>query len=101
INFALLFGILYARRQFRMPGWLIGRVSKQLIAALAMAAALYAIKRGLGDMFFGSTIEKILSVGALVGTGALVYFAVAWVIGGIDREAIATLRRRAKRTEVE
>ena len=99
INFALLFGILYRRGHFRMPGWLVGRVARQLIAAVAMGAALFAIKLALGGMFFGSIGERILGLGALVGTGALVYFAVAWVIGGIDREAIAILLRRKKVAE--
>ena len=99
INFALLFGILYYRGQFRMPAWLINRVARQLIAALAMAAALYAVKIAIGEMYFGGTIEKIASLGALVGTGAIVYFAVAWAIGGIDREAILILLRRKKVTD--
>ena len=99
INFALLFGILYRRGHFRMPGWLVGRVAKQLIAAVAMGVALFAIKRTFGDMFFGSIGERIVGLAALVGTGALVYFAVAWVIGGIDREAIAVLMRRKKVAE--
>jgi len=43
----------------------------------------------------------VIGLGALVGIGGLVYFAVAWVIGGIDREALKALRRRAKTTEVE
>ena len=94
INFALLFGILYYRGQFRMPAWLVSRVARQLIAALAMAAALYVVKIAIGDMYFGGTIEKIISLGALVGTGAIVYFAVAWAIGGIDREAIMILLRK-------
>ena len=54
INFVLLFGILYARGHFRMPGWLVSRVARQLIAALAMAASLYGDARALGDWFFGS-----------------------------------------------
>ena len=99
INFGLLFGILYHRGHFRMPAWLVGRVAKQLIAAIAMGAALYGIKLVLGDMFFGSAIEKIVGVGALVGTGAIVYFAVAWAIGGIDREAILILLRKKKVTD--
>ena len=94
INFALLFGILYHRGHFRMPGWLVGRVTKQLIAAVAMGGALYAVKIAIGDMVYGGAIEKILGVGALVGTGALVYFAIAWAIGGIDRDAILILLRR-------
>ncbi len=101
INFAALFIILHARRQFRMPGWLIGRVARQLIAAVAMAATLYAIKRIAGDLFFGNVIERIIGLGALVGLGGLVYFAVAWTIGGIDKQAIATLLRRSKKVEVE
>ncbi|MES2904449.1 MAG: murein biosynthesis integral membrane protein MurJ [Pseudomonadota bacterium] len=99
INFFLLFGILYHRGHFRMPRWLVGRVAKQLIAAVAMAAALYAVKIAIGDMYFGSTVEKIISLGALVGTGGLVYFAVAWIIGGIDREAIMILLRKKKVTD--
>ncbi len=100
INFFLLFGILYARGQFRMPRWLVGRVARQLVAALAMAATLYVIKSVAGDLFFGNLIERVIGLGALVGIGALVYFAVAWAIGGIDREALATLRRRPKPSEV-
>ena len=99
INFGLLFGILYYRGHFRMPGWLVSRVARQLIAAIAMGAALYGIKLALGDMFYGSAIEKILGVGALVGTGAIVYFAIAWAIGGIDREAILILLRKKKVTD--
>jgi len=100
INFALLFGILYFRNQFRMPGWLVGRVAKQLIAAVAMAAALYGVKIAAADLFFGGVLERALGLGALVGIGGIVYFAVAWMIGGMDREAIAALRRRAKIEEV-
>ena len=36
----------------------------------------------------------MIGLGTLVGVGAIVYFTVAWMIGGIDKEAIATLRRR-------
>ena len=99
INFGLLFGILYHRGHFRMPPWLISRVVRQFIAAAAMGAALYAINRAIGGMFFGSVGDRIIGLGALVGTGALVYFTVAWVIGGIDREAILILLRRKKVTD--
>ena len=100
INFTLLFVILYSRNQFRMPGWLMARVSKQLVAALAMAASLYAVKIAGGNLFFGGVLERALGLAALVGIGGIVYFAVAWMIGGMDREAIASLRRRAKSEEI-
>ena len=99
-NFGLLFIILYLRGQFRMPGWLVARVGKQLIAAVAMAASLSAVKIAAGDLFFGGVLERVIGLGALVGIGAIVYFAVAWIIGGMDRQAIAALRRRAKTEEV-
>ena len=100
INFGLLFVILHARGQFRMPAWLVSRVSKQLLAAVAMGASLYAVKIAAGGLFFGGVLERILGLGALVGVGTVVYFTVAWMIGGMDRQAIAALRRRAKSEEL-
>ena len=100
IVFVLLLAILYAKGHFRMPGWLVGRLSKQFLAALAMAGALYAVKMATGHLFFGGVLERIVGLAALVGVGGLVYFTIAWLIGGIDREAIAAFRRRAKAEEV-
>ena len=100
VNFVLLFVILHARGQFRMPAWLVTRVGKQLLAAVAMGASLYAVKIAAGGLFFGGVLERIAGLGALVGVGAIVYFAVAWMIGGMDRQAIAALRRRANSEEL-
>ncbi len=83
-----------------MPAWLVARVSKQLLAAVAMGASLYAVKIAADGLFFGGVLERIVGLGALVGVGAIVYFAVAWMIGGMDRQAIAALRRRAKSEEL-
>ena len=99
INFGLLFGILYHRGHFRMPTWLVSRVVRQFIAAAAMGAALWGINQMIGGMFFGNIVDRIIGLGALVGSGALVYFAVAWAIGGIDREAILILLRKKKVTD--
>ena len=93
-NFAALFAILYARGHFRMPVWLVSRVGRQLIAALTMAAALLGVRALLAGWFFGGFLERAVGLVALVGIGALVYFGVAFAIGGIDREALASLRRR-------
>ncbi|HYI43758.1 MAG TPA: murein biosynthesis integral membrane protein MurJ [Sphingomicrobium sp.] len=96
INFLTLFAISYSRRQFRPPAWLFNRVLRQLLAALAMAGALYFLRELLGDFFLGNAIERAFGLAALVGAGAAVYFGVAFLIGGVDREALATLRRRRK-----
>jgi len=39
-------------------------------------------------------VERALGLAILVGVGGIVYFGVAFLIGGVDREAIANLRRR-------
>lgn len=94
MNFLILLGLLYSRGQFKMPAWLVGRISKQLVAALLMGAALFALRQAFEGWFFGETLQKIVSLGVLVGVGVVIYFAVAWLIGGVDKEAIASLRRR-------
>jgi len=93
-NFLALFIILYARRHFRMPVWLVSRVARQLAAALVMAAVLYGIRTALAGWFLGGFLERTAALAILVGTGGLVYFGIAFVIGGVDREALASLRRR-------
>jgi putative peptidoglycan lipid II flippase len=99
LNFAALFALLFVRGHFRMPGWLVGRVVRQLLAALAMAAALFVLRSLLADWFLGSGLERVVGLAVLVGTGGAVYFGVAFLIGGVDREAIATLRRRKPAAE--
>lgn len=96
INFAALFAILYARGHFRMPGWLVGRVGKQFVAAAVMAAALFGVRALFADWYFGGVLERAVALAALVGTGGIVYFAIAFLIGGVDREALASLRRRRR-----
>ena len=94
LNFAALFAILYVRGHFRMPAWLVSRVARQLIAALAMAAALFVLRSVLAGWFLGNVLERAVGLAVLVGTGGLVYFGVAFLIGGVDKEALASLRRR-------
>jgi putative peptidoglycan lipid II flippase len=59
-----------------------------------MAAALYGLREVLAGYFFGGLLERAFGLGTLVGVGGLVYFGVAFLIGGVDREAIGQLRRK-------
>lgn len=95
-NALLLAGLLQARGHFRVPGWLASRLVRQIIAGAAMGAALWAVQRALADRFAGETLDKLLGLAALVGTGVIVYFAVAWIIGGINRDDILILLRKKK-----
>jgi putative peptidoglycan lipid II flippase len=99
LNFLLLFAILGIRGHFRLPGWLVSRLARQLVAALLMGAALFVLRRLLGDVFTGGLGERALGLALIVGTGAIIYFGVAWLIGGIAKEDFRALFRRAKPEE--
>ena len=61
-----------------------------------MAAALWGVKGLFDGWFDGSTIQKLIALTALIGTGGLVYLGLAWVIGAVDRDEILLLLRRKK-----
>lgn len=96
LNALLLYIILRARGHFRIEPWLWSRIARQLIAALAMAAALYLVREQLDGFFAGSAGRRLIGVGALVSVGGAVYFAVAWVIGAMNRDDILILLRKKK-----
>ena len=96
LNCMMLYVILHRRGHFRIEGWLASRITRQLIAAAAMAAALWAIKTGLEPWFAGSVAMRMAGVVAIVGGGMLVYFPLVWVLGGIDKDELKLLRRSKK-----
>ena len=61
-----------------------------------MAAALYGVRELLEGYFAGSAGERLLGVAALVSVGGVVYFAVAWIIGAMNRDDILILLKRKK-----
>jgi len=97
INAIALYVILRARGHFRITPKLWGRIMRQLIAGAGMAAVLLLLGDALAGWFAGSAGRRILGVGALVGAGGLAYFAIAWSIGAMSRDDLATLLRRRKR----
>jgi len=99
LNCVILYVILHRRGHFRVEKWLAFRIARQLAAGLAMAGALFAIRMVLAGWFAGSVGERLIGVAALVGGGMAVYFPLAWLFGGVDKDAFRTLIRR-KRTAV-
>jgi len=95
-NALLLAGLLQARGHFRVPSWLASRLVRQLLAGTAMGAALWFMQSLLADRFAGSAVDQVLGLGALVVGGGFVYSAVAWAIGGINRDDILILLRRKR-----
>ncbi|HYD37392.1 MAG TPA: lipid II flippase MurJ, partial [Allosphingosinicella sp.] len=96
LNALALYALLRSRGHFRIEPWLWGRLARQLIAALAMAAALYLVREQLEGFFAASAGRRLLAVAALVSVGGLVYFAIAWAIGAMNRDDVLILLRRKK-----
>jgi putative peptidoglycan lipid II flippase len=69
---------------------------KQLFAAAVMAVAILFVRSLFEGFFSGSAGERLVATAALVGTGGVAYFALAWVIGAMDRDDLLILLRRKK-----
>lgn len=96
LNCAMLYLTLRKRGHFHVSARVAARVLRQLIAAAAMGATLYAVNVFLGSMFDGSAIERMIALITLVGAGGTVYFGLGWMIGAIDRDDVLVLLKRKK-----
>ncbi|HEY0445807.1 MAG TPA: murein biosynthesis integral membrane protein MurJ [Allosphingosinicella sp.] len=96
LNALTLYGLLSARGHFRIEGWLWSRLVRQLFAAAAMAAALYLVREQLDGFFAASAGRRLVGVAALVCVGGAVYFALAWITGGMNRDDVMILLRKKK-----
>jgi putative peptidoglycan lipid II flippase len=96
LNCAVLYILLHRRGHFRVEKWLASRLVRQLLAAAAMAAALFAIRHALTGWFVGSLSHRLAGVIALVGGGMAVYFPLVWILGGTDREELKSLIKRKR-----
>ncbi len=94
-NTILLYFILKKRGHFYIESDLFTRIIRIIISAIAMGFMLYYFRDYGIDYYSGSIFERFLSIGLLVGTGAIVYFIMAWFTGAIDRTKINILRGRA------
>ena len=96
INCIALYIILHRRRHYALQGAVAFRVTRQLIAALAMGAALWFGTQTLGRFMATGKLQNIVGLGGLMALGGIVYFGVGWVIGAINREDVLILLRRKK-----
>jgi putative peptidoglycan lipid II flippase len=94
LNSLILYAILVRRDHYRIDPLLGGRLLRQVAATAAMVATLWPLRLWLWSWFSGSILERTFAIGVLIGTGALVYFGVAFMIGAIDKEKIAMFQRR-------
>lgn len=94
-NCVLLYVLLHRRGHFHLERDLIWRIARIVLSAAMMGAVIMALSPLLTGRFGGGIFERVWSVAVLVLTGAVVYFALAWITGAIDRNKIAMLRGRS------
>jgi putative peptidoglycan lipid II flippase len=94
LNVLTLYTLLQMRGWFHLSARLAGRIARQLIATGAMAAFLWWLMPRLADRYGASVLERIWSLGLLVAGGLAVFFAAALLLGALDKDLIAQLRRR-------
>jgi putative peptidoglycan lipid II flippase len=94
VNVGILAVVLVRRRQLVLDRRLRRRVPRMLVAAVAMAAVLWALEAALYPVSGG--IARFAALGMLIGAGMVTYFGVAQIIGGLDlRDALRMLKRRS------
>lgn len=94
LNTILLYTILHRRNHFRLPVAVFGRIARQLIATAAMSAMLYWLVGQLDGYFLGSWFDRLVGLATVVIAGMIVYFAIGYLVGAIDRTKIAILLKR-------
>lgn len=94
LNAVLLYAILAKRGHYRAPPALLARLARQILAAIAMGAALYFLRDVLQPYYGGGVFERVGALLALTITGAAVFFTVAFLVGAIDRTRIRKLTSR-------
>ena len=91
INVGYLYAVLVRRDYYHVPLKLVGRIARQLVAAAAMGAALWFARDLLTGWYSAGLFARAGALLALVACSAIVYFGIAFAIGAIDRQRIATL----------
>jgi putative peptidoglycan lipid II flippase len=94
VNAAYLYLVLTARGYYRVPGALVLRIARQLVAAAALGATLWFARELLAPYYAAGVLARLFALTALVASAAVVYFGVAYAIGAVDRERLALLRRK-------
>jgi putative peptidoglycan lipid II flippase len=92
-NCAMLYVILHRRGQFYVEPDLLFRISRIVLSAAAMGAVIWYLAP-YGSAYYGAgALHRVVSILALVTAGAIVYFALAWLTGAIDKSKIQMLSR--------
>ena len=95
-NCMLLYAVLHRRGWFHFTAKLGGRIARQIVAVAAMSALLWWMMPLMAPYYGGGVFDRIWSLCALCGAGGAVFFAVAFLVGALDKDLVAMLTRRRR-----
>lgn len=93
-NTILLAVILKKRGFLTLDQRLISRALRTFLSCAVMGAGLFGLTILLTPFLSGSQIERIASLGALIGCGLLLYFTCAFICGAARISEIKSMMRR-------
>lgn len=94
LNCLLLYAILHHRGWFHFTPKLASRLARQLIATAAMTGVLWWLVPLMADRYGAGLIDRLWSLAVLVSVGGAVFFGAAFLVGALDKDLLAQLRRR-------
>lgn len=99
VNFVLLAGALWWRRDFRPSARTMRRVVMIVLASAVMGAVVVGAQVMLADWFSdGAFLMRLAATLGVIMLAAIVYFVLVLATGGLDRNELAgAIRRRRKR----
>jgi len=94
VNVWMLYATLRKRGHFAPDARLKRRAWRLALAALAMGAVLWTLQGLLTPYTHGTWTVRLAALAALVGGGALVYFAATLLLGAFTRDDLRLFRRK-------
>ncbi|MGN6595357.1 murein biosynthesis integral membrane protein MurJ [Sphingopyxis terrae] len=93
-NCLLLYAVLHRRGWFHFTARLASRIARQIVAVAAMSALLVWLMPVVAPYYGGNVAERVGALSALVLAGGTTFFAVAFLVGALDKDLVAMLTRR-------
>ena len=94
LNVACLYTMLQLRGWFHLTGRLASRIARQFGATAVMALALSFLAPAFEPFWRGSAMARVGGLAVLLAAGLLVFFVAAFLLGALDKDLLAQLRRR-------
>lgn len=94
LNVITLYTVLQLRGWFHFSAKLAGKIVRQVAASAVMGAVLWFLMDAFAGRFSGSVFERVWSLTALVAAGAVTFFVTAYLLGALDKDLLAQLRRK-------